>query len=305
MNGYSRIRLCTLNKLILRFTTVAIWGTSFAFGQGAPPHACKDSLTPIEQIKLSSFEVASIRLNQSSSGGGGYRDFPDRFTAANITLQRLIEFAYDLREFQLSGGPAWIKSETYDIDAKKEDGADTLCPNLRQKQTKIMLRSLLLERLKLNLDKKTKELPAYALVVARGAKIRESTSEDSSLANNPNNESHKTSGTARERRGEIVGDGVSIGTLAKLLSDQLGRDVIDETKLSGAYNFTLQWTPDQDNRQFNAADENNRIMTSTPADAAPPPIFTAIQDQLGLKLEPVKKIADIFIIDSVEKPSEN
>jgi uncharacterized protein (TIGR03435 family) len=248
-----------------------------------------------------------------------------RFIAENVSLKLLMEHAYGIRDFQISGAPAWFDSEHYDVQAKPEESGKPanqdpmkMTEEQRQQQEerlKQMVQSLLADRCKLAFHRETKELPIYALTVANGGpKLQEVKKEDIVQPGPPPN-GPKPGGPdvpykgrmMRMGRGQINGQQVPLQFLADTLSRQLGRTVLDETGLKGIYNFNLQWTPDESQGQmFKGAPDGKE-----PGDGAPPPessgpsVFTAIQEQLGLKLESQKGPVEIFVIDHVERPTEN
>ena len=205
------------------------------------------------------------------------------FIANGVSLRSLLKKAYGLRDFQIEGSPSWFDSQRYDVSAKAAGPVDV-------QQVNLMLRALLVDRFKLKFRRESRELQAYVLTIARnGPRLKEAVKEDDS------------SGGVRMRGvGHLAGIKASVGQLAEMLSDValngryiLDRPVLDRTGLSAVYDFTLEWTPDL-----------------TPTDTAPtassgPSIFTAVQEQLGLKLELRKAPVEIFIIDHVERASDN
>jgi uncharacterized protein (TIGR03435 family) len=224
----------------------------------------------------------------------------------------MIGFAYHVQPFQISGGPGWIESEGYDIEAKVDDSVaaalEKLPPEQRMDQLRLMLRSLLADRFKLKMSHETKELPIFALVVAKGGpKLTPSaaTPEQHAGANGPGGE--RGPGIMMSL-GELRGRGMPIHTLAEVLARQPevgGRLVLDETGIKGNYDFTLHWAA-QGPRALEAnAGDNQAGGNGAPADSSGPSIFTAIQEQLGLKLEPTKGPVEMLVIDNIEKPSEN
>jgi uncharacterized protein (TIGR03435 family) len=261
---------------------------------------------------LPSFEVASIKPDRSGSPGMRIMTGPERFNAEGVTLRQLISMAYGVKDFQLSGGPSWINSERYDIQAKAEDSfvekLKTLPPDQAMQQLGLLLQSLLADRCKLQVSHETKDLPVYALVVAKnGPKLQPSKAADAypNAMKGPDGKVH--AGMMRMGRGELTGQVMPMSELARLLSHRLGRDVIDKTGLKGNYDFTLTWTPDQGPSGMmqgppNGAPPNDN---APPPDTAGPSIFTALQDQLGLKLEPQKGPVDIIVIAHIERPSED
>lgn len=187
----------------------------------------------------------------------------------NTSLRDLIETAYGVRAYQISG-PDWIKSERYDIAAKTATSAN-------RNQILAMLRTLLTERFGLALHREQKVLPVYELTVAKGGPKLQTVQNDGHNSINSNS-------------GHIVGEKASLGGLAEALSRRVERPVLDKTGLSGAFNFTLQWTPE----------------SASESGADGPSIFTALPEQLGLKLVPRKDPIEILVIDRVQKtPTEN
>ncbi len=265
------------------------------------------------------FDVASVKPNKT--GGMGVRIMfqpGGRFNADNITLKFLVRLAYDVQDFQISGGPPWLNSDRYDIEAKAEGPPEgdmrTMTEEQRQadmKRRRLMLQALLADRFKLTLHKESKEAPIYALVVAKnGPKMKELPPEpppapDADPKDPPDKPDPKHMvmgrGGMRMGRGELTGNGVKLSFLAEALSNPLGRTVVDKTGLKGDYNFELKWTPDESQGPgFRGAGD-----APPPPDANGPSIFTAIQEQLGLKLESQKGPVDLLVIDHAEKASEN
>ena len=285
--------------------------------------------TPTAAAPPPSFEVASVKADHSGTGmirfGG-----PDvsRYTATNVTAQSLIEVAYDMKDFQVSGGPAWINSDKFDVDAKVEDSMAEQMQKLpvakRQEQTRLMIQSLLADRFKLSVRKETKELPVYALVVAKGgAKLTDAVASpsDSQAKSAPSSQSpggHAGSDPPKDPPSTVMINlgnggkmsltfkGSSISNLAGILSQQVGRQIVDQTGLSGKYDFTLQWTSDNTVSAFPGMPPPPVAPRSADTlDSGGTSIFTALEDQLGLKLESTKGPVDTIVIDHIEQPSEN
>jgi uncharacterized protein (TIGR03435 family) len=237
------------------------------------------------------FEVASIKASGTDDGrtlvqvlpGGGLR-------TSGATLKFLVTFAYDVASFNVSGGPGWINSERFDILAKAErSGSED--PNYdprkiteRQYQTfreqmRPKLRTLLADRFQLKLHREMREESIYALVIAKnGTGLKPS----------------KDFRGFSVGRGQVTANGATVEMLRGYLAGQLGRPVLDRTGLSGAFDFKMEWMPDV--AQADAV---------TPGDPTGPSLFTALQEQLGLKLESTKGPVEVLVIDQVEKPSEN
>jgi len=249
------------------------------------------------------FEVASIKPSRPGGAKAGIQTLPNgRFVAENVSLRGLVVFAYRLQPAQLEGGPDWLDSDRFDIVAKGDVDATTPiaadwrdAPNRAQQ----MLQSLLAERFKLETRVETRDLPIYALVRARGDKlgpaIRPSTADCTAAS--------ATCGIRMGRgAGTMVVDGASMSQFANSLTVWVGRIVVDRTELNGGYDFTLSWTPDQMPQGF---DKKVAAGGLAPADPNGPSIFTAVQEQLGLKLDSRKGPVDVLIITRAERPTAN
>jgi uncharacterized protein (TIGR03435 family) len=218
---------------------------------------------------------------------------PDGFTSTNIQLHDLLLQAFQLQEQQLVGEPKWTTSDHWNIDARiaAEDMATLRELNYHQRLS--MFQAILTERFGLRVHHETRTLPVYALVVAKGGpKMTPSKprpDDPGGMQGDP--------GVLNASRGKETGRGAMMEFLAEDLSDELGRKVLDRTGLTGRYDFTLTWTPDD-----SAAATGGSAASGA---AQGPSLFTAVQEQLGLKLEPVKAPVDVVVIDHLEKPSEN
>ncbi len=230
------------------------------------------------------FEVASVKPSAPDSPGMFIRPLPGGgLRVSGASVKNLISLAYDVRAFQILGGPEWVEGERFDIEARAQT-SDAVPPadpaDRREEQRRIMerLKSLLGERFQLSLHSETREQPVYALVVARGGpKIQETTDPP---------------GLIRKGRGTLKGQAVGMAMVALNLSNELGRRVIDKTGLAGKYSFELKWTPFQP--------------SAAPVDdGSEPSIFTALPEQLGLRLESQRGPVEMLVIDRAEKPSAN
>ncbi len=260
------------------------------------------------------YDVASIKPNKS--GGNMVRMMirPDGLSAMGGTLQMLIQNAYEIQDFQIVGAPKWVSSDRYDIEAKMDSSQierlKTLSPDESRLESKRMLQALLANRFQLVVHRETKELPGYALVIAKnGSKLHDAKPGDTypNGIKGPDGQPGTGLMIMGGNGGPVTGQGISIENLARLLSQQLGRTVLDETGLTGNYDFTLQWTPDDRAGPMSAATQGggSRSDDAPPPDSSGPSIFTAIQEQLGLKLESRKIPVEMLVIDHVEPPSEN
>jgi uncharacterized protein (TIGR03435 family) len=202
-------------------------------------------------------------------------------TIRNMTVMGMIQAAYGKRAFQIRGGPAWITSEGFDVDAKAE---------LPRKATQDMLKSLLASRFQLTLHRETKETDIYSLVVARGGlKMKLSADQSEPEKGGPN----------EMGPGRIVGEGIPMYVIVNLLADMLGRAVINNSGITGKYDVKLQPLFDSLQLQPDTAD------SVTQADALHIAIIEAVEKQLGLKLESSKAPGEVLVIDHVEYPSAN
>jgi uncharacterized protein (TIGR03435 family) len=264
--------------------------------------------TPSLSVSLPSFEVVSIKPNHSLGDGmidAGGPDF-SRFTVKNSSVKDLITFAYNMRDFQVSGGPGWIASERFDIEAKVEDSAAQRMRKLPstsgQAQMRELVRSLLAERFALKANQRTKNLPIYVLVVAKGGpKLKEVSPSDGQTSYSP----PLTPGDYRLITGRVstlTASASPVASLVRVLSQQLGRQLVDETGLKGTYDFTLKWASDMGvggGSTSGAADSGSSPDTSSTS------IFTAIQEQLGLRLKSAKGPVDTLMIERIEEPTPN
>jgi uncharacterized protein (TIGR03435 family) len=231
------------------------------------------------------YDVMTIKPSKPDSPGTSYGAPGDRFFARNLSLKMLLQYTYDLNEDSIVGIPSQLDSKGFDIEAKiSEPDLDAL-KKLSGKQGRLMLLPLLTERFQLKTHMETRTGPIYELVVAKGDPKLKLSEDQTSRANG----SLGTSSNGKSSK--INAKCMPIASLAKALTDQLHRMVIDKTALAGNYDLTLQWTPD-------GAPESTD-------DNAPPSIYTAVQEQLGLKLQPAKAPVEVLVVDQAGMPSAN
>jgi uncharacterized protein (TIGR03435 family) len=228
------------------------------------------------RAQSSAFEVATVKVNRSGSGGSNLPRLTNgRLSAENVTLKQLLQVAYDLNALQLSG-PGWLDSDRFDLAAKSPQGVpdSDLMP---------MLQSLLKERFQLTLHRENKEMPVYDLIVAKdGLKI--SVFDPSHIPPTP----------PRNGAASMIIGAMTMSQLARNLTPAAGRPVADKTGLEGRYFCAVTFSP-------LTAQANSNM-----ADVAPLDIFAAVQQQLGLKLEPTKAAREILVVDHAERiPREN
>jgi uncharacterized protein (TIGR03435 family) len=264
-----------------------------------------------------SFEAASVKPNKSGDGRVALLLQPGgRLSATNVTVQMLIATAYGtpqpLPTFQMIGGPIWIRSDRFDIVAKAPE--DTL-PGPSGPMP-LMIRTLLKERFKLSVHNETRELPVYALVMARtdrraGPQLKPAAVDCAAimargpggLAAVPPPPGERLPCAIRLTPGNMAGGGTSMPQFTFAISRYVNRVVLDRTGLAGNFDFDLQWTPEQ---MPPAAPAGPPGAPPLPAiDPNGPSIFTAVQEQLGLKLESTRGPVDVVVIDRVEHPMED
>lgn len=248
-----------------------------------------------------SFDVISIKPNHSINVGSSLGDsMPGTFTVKNFSLLYLIEYAYNVKEGQIEGLPSWASSEKYDVIAKIDDVAAAQEKSLpyeqRSRLAKVRVQGLFAERFGLKLHHETKDLPVLELTVAKGGpKLSEAALQPGEKEAHPLPPgSFMTGMTGAEWI--MKSNQTPLRILITALSGQpeiSGRVLLDRTNLSGKYSFTLQW-----------AREN--LSAATAASEMPgPSLFTALEDQLGLRLESTRAPVDVLVIDHVEQPSPN
>jgi uncharacterized protein (TIGR03435 family) len=246
------------------------------------------------QVERARFEVASIKPNTSGEIRSRTSGRDNGFTATNTSPWFLIITAFNIKEFQLTGGPSWTRSERFDVNGRVAEG---------QKYTRAALQTLLEERFKLVTHRDTREESIYALVVVRsngrlGPQIKPTATLDCAARRGANPSGPAVSpcsfnSTLGDAGGKMSVVGQPMEALAAMLGNiGLGRQVqvVDRTGLTGKYDFELQWSSD-----------NVRPASDAPAD--PPGVFTALQEQLGLKLESQRGPVEFVVIDSIDRPT--
>jgi uncharacterized protein (TIGR03435 family) len=255
------------------------------------------------------FDVATVKTNKSGDTNGMLRRMPGgRVNATNMPLRPLIQFAYSLAAYQLVGGPGWMAGERYDIVAKMEGNPDPVfvpgatTPDPMQ----LALRALLEERFKLRVHRDTREMDIYALVMAKpggrpGPNLKPTTQDCAAAAAaaqrgvpQPPPGSDAPFCGIQGGPGRIRFGGLSVAAFGQAFSSQAGRMVVDRTGLTGSWDFEL-----------NFATEGRGAPAGPESDQNAPNFFTAIQEQLGLKLESTKGPVEVLVIDAIERPVED
>jgi len=245
------------------------------FARALPPATSRRAQLQSDQAAMPAFDVASIKPAAPAGGrggrGGGIHYDPDMFTARNVSLHSLIREAYQVWNYQLSGGPGWINSDAYDVIAKTDQPVS-------DDQRRLMLQALLTDRFKLTFHRETKELPIFALMVDK---------------NDP--KFHPLKDGEQPTRSPLSFK--NLPSLAGMLSNVAGRPVLDRTGLSGNFDLAINMQK--------AAAEWEQEHADAPAAPGESMIVAAAEEQLGLKLVPTKGPIEILVIDHAERPSEN
>ncbi len=259
---------------------------------------CGQAPVPVSQAAAPAYDVVSVKPDKSGTPGMSLTGVNASFKAKNITVENLVFSSYNLTsESLIFGLPGWARSDHFDVDAKMVDPDMKQIERLTVDQRRGMLRAILKDRFHFQAHLETRTLPVYDLVIAKGGpKFTE------------NNESNKELAAALTKRnlinggmmmnsGELAAGNTPMSTLTYSLTNTVGRTIIDKTGLTGTYNIELKWTPDS---QGQANPDNGE-----PDAPSGPSIFTALEEQLGLKLVPSKGPVQTLVVDHVEMPSEN
>ena len=260
---------------ILSTVTVGGCAHTFAGAQSGPASA-----EPTKRMAAGadpSFEVATIKPHNPNSNYNDFSFSRDRIALVDQTVLHLIVFAYAINRRQIANAPAWINNVTFDVEGKSDAKSQ---PNVRQEQE--MVKKLLAERFGLQFHREKRELPVYALQIAKGGP-RLTPTQHPDAQPTQHNDGHGTQ-TMRSFTSAAMSDFV------QLMEYFVDRPIIDQTGLTGRYDFKLTYT---------YADATNSDPDS------PPPLFTALQEQIGLKFQPMKAVTDVLIVDQVEQPSPN
>ncbi len=247
------------------------------------------------------WDVISVRPNKSASGMIRMMSTPDGISQNNIPIKSLIASAYGVKDDLVSGGPGWVDSSPYDIEAKVAGPDVPAYKALSRDQRNLMLQALLTDRFKLAVHPETKEMPIYELVIAKGGPKLTEAKPGSTYPNGikgPDGVAH--GGMMRmDGRGKFTGQALSLSVLVDVLSRQLHRTVVDKTGLTGKYDFTLEYTPE--GAQLDGPSHDG----APPPDPNGPTVFTALEEQLGLHLNSTKGPIKTIVIDHIAAPTEN
>lgn len=279
-------------------------GVLFGLGLGAA--ACLVVVNGQTPPSPAAFEVASVKENVSVSDNASVRAQPGgRVSVSNNSLRNIIRNAYNVQNYQIVGGPDWINTVRWDITAKAPGDAPP-------QQLLLMLRTLLADRFKLVVRHEQREMPIYALTRARadgqlGPQLRASSADCAAIfaaakakgeTPPPTTNGRPTCGT-RTTRGNMMTTGVAVTDLARNLAPFVGRLVVDKTDLDGVYDLELTWVPEQGP----SGPEGTSAQAVPSSDGVS--LFTAVHEQLGLKLDAQRGQVDVLVVESAQRPVED
>ena len=285
-----------MKHLSLRAISLSlVLAAPFARAQNMPLPIAVQPERADADVKLPDFDVASVKQNKSDSRMMHWQYTPDGISLMNLSLKNVIASAYNVKQYLISGGPSWVDNASFDIDAKVAAPDVDAFKKLSPAQRRLMLQKLLAERFNLAVHTETKTLPVYDLVLAPGGpKFKPAAPDPPPSPNADPSDPPKLRSRLRFGPGELNLQDMPISSFVAQLSSALSRTVIEKTGLTGKYDIDLRWTPD-----------DRPASSETEKADAPPDLFTAVQEQLGLKLEPSKGPVDTLVIDHVELPTAN
>lgn len=249
------------------------------------PSAFAQEAMPASAALAPAYDVMTIKPNKSASGSVDINTDDDRYSAINVSLKQLLENAYNIKQDLISGIPGPLESARFDIEAKISEPDHDALKKLTPEQDRKLLLPLLAERFQLKVHTETKILPVYELVLFFPGGPKFKPSADQTQTGGGGMSVHDT----RTRVGLSAHD-LPMTSLAKTLAGAVHRTVIDKTGLKGNFDLTLQWSNDEN------PDSGAETL---------PGIFTAIQEQLGLRLQPAKGPVETLVVDHAAMPSEN
>ena len=247
-------------------------------------------------VNAQTFEVASIKRQADVVPGMTFAARGATLTVLNNELVNVIGNAYGVRRYQLMGGPGWLDSDRYNIQAKAAG-------DVTRDELMLMVRSLLAERFKLKVHHEAREMPIYVLTTARGGIKAPRSIEGACATFDPRNPPRPGAprmpfcGNNNIRTSSWNATAIDMKSAAEALVGVLGRSVVDRTGVAGKFDIHVEWTPDQAPAGIDGA---------APANAdGPPSLFTVLEEQLGLKVESARGPVDVIVIDHVERPTED
>jgi uncharacterized protein (TIGR03435 family) len=307
-------------------------GFGVLHGQSAEPAADDQSKGNNGTADLPKYEVASIKPSSAEDGRLMIRMLPSGVELRGVQVQMLLQQAFGVERDRIVGAPDWVRSKHYDFEAKVTPEDAPKLQDLKMEQRNAMLLPILEERFHLKYHHETRELPMYALMVAKGGPKLAETKPGNPMPDLEGAPARpeapmpppgspgapaKPDGPAapgnrpmigegmRMRPGEFVAHGGTVELLRHALANMVGRTVVDKTGLTGRYDYTLNWTPDEAMPGPGGGPNGGPPRGGPPIDPNGPTLFTALEEQLGLKLQSEKGKVDVIVIDHIDLPTEN
>jgi bla regulator protein BlaR1 len=327
MTHRSLVNLSLVRKLALGAAALLVLAVPVGFGV---LHAMQSPAAESPEASdispdIPKFDVATIKPASSSDQKAGFMMSPDGIDLHGVPVQMMLREAFRVNDDEIVGAPGWVKTSRYDVQAKVAPEDAPRMDKLTRNQRRAMLVPLLTGRFNLKYHREQRELPVYVLVVAKGGiKMKPGKAPDHQAPPMPGDgpvtlkpgagpppagpgnraRSRWGQGLLMMRPGHVEAANSNIEMLAHVLSDQLGRTVIDKTGLTGNYDYTLQWTPENTPPPM-PGDAPGGPRNENGSEPVGPSLLTAVQEQLGLKLESEKGNVDVIVIDHIEPPSPN
>jgi uncharacterized protein (TIGR03435 family) len=285
----SALRLAAIDSIVMFALGFSSFTPSILSGQAISDHSKSDQQQKEEvPAPLPTFAVATVKPAQNSNGMSFLRDLPDGIRIENLSVQEILRMAFRMQDDRVFGVPDWANVERFDVEAKVDDSDVAEFEKLTLGQQSEMLVPLLVDRFGLKFHHEQRELPTYSLVIAKGgSKLKESNAEFAQRHLRPLG------------RGQLESIGTPLKALVPILSRQLGRTVFDETGLTGLYDYTLQWTPDDRFGPFPNGSNGDA------GSASKPDLFTALREQLGLDLKSQRGRVEVVVVDHISQPNAN
>lgn len=282
-------------RILVGIALIAAAGTAVQGQQpkenGMAARDLQESPAKNASAPLPLFSVATVKPAKSDAMSWGWRYTPDGVSLTGMPMESIVCFAFDVEADRIIGLPNWIKDQRFDMQAKVDPADAPKLKDLNYHQRYAMLVPVLEDRFGLKFHHETRVLPVFDLVVAKGgAKLAEA---------KPGADGKTKDGGWSSGNGRMDATAATIDSLTAMLRQEVEHPVLDKTGLAGRYNFKLRWTP-EDAPAAAGADG-----LSAGSDTSAPDLFTAVQEQLGLKLESRKAPMDVIVIDHIEKPTEN
>ena len=298
----NRMTNLNLAKTIwLSVAGVATVAIPVGFGILHAPPSGATQVSPVPANESLAYRDVSIQHAQPGATMMGNIGRPDGFRIENLTLEQIISNTYNVESFQISDGPAWLASDKFDIHGRIDELTQRQLASLSQEQRSLervaMMKALLADRFALRVHQESRTMPTYSLVVAPGGpRLKKAVPGDTYPDGLRDFDGHPVGPHMMQiATGMFTVQALSMPMIARLLTQQMNRSVFDNTALQGEYDFVLKWSPDE------SQPAALRGTSSSPG----PSIFNAIQDQLGLELQPTTGPVEVLVIDHVEAPKEN